>query len=416
MKIISLLAFAISGVGVFPKVLAHPHRTTRPDHVVKFRRNQSVDDMTESPTLVQLYDQAHEAVQYEVWKHDQTTACTSEKLVFRREYGSLTRQEKLDYINAVKCLQTLPARTPANVSSGARSRFDDFIVTHIQQTLSIHFTGNFQPWHRWFVYQYEKALRDECGYTGYQPYWDWPKYASAPQDSPMFDGSETSIGGNGNYIPHDGAVIVPPPGTGGINISLPSGLGGGFVTTGAFAHMQVNLGPVVPLQDGTPTGPEFGLGYNPRGLKRDLGPLANTRFANYTTVLDLLQKPDIDCYRYLLDGTPWEPEIGPHGGIHYTIGGDPGGDLFTGPGDPAFYLHHSMMDRMWSTWQALGGFGGNRFTNFGTGNYSHVTWGNFPPSDFTKLTDKIDMGYAAPSTTIDKVMSTVSEEFCYFYF
>lgn len=25
------------------------------------------------------------------------------------------------------------------------------------------------PWHRWFVYSYEKALRDECGYTGYQP-------------------------------------------------------------------------------------------------------------------------------------------------------------------------------------------------------------------------------------------------------
>jgi hypothetical protein len=25
------------------------------------------------------------------------------------------------------------------------------------------------PWHRWFVYTYEKALREECGYTGYQP-------------------------------------------------------------------------------------------------------------------------------------------------------------------------------------------------------------------------------------------------------
>jgi hypothetical protein len=50
-----------------------------------------------------------------------------------------------------------------------RVKFDDFIVTHIQQTLTIHFTGNFMPWHRWFVYIYEKALRDECGYTGYQP-------------------------------------------------------------------------------------------------------------------------------------------------------------------------------------------------------------------------------------------------------
>lgn len=49
------------------------------------------------------------------------------------------------------------------------AQYDDFIVTHIQQTLSIHFTGNFMPWHRWFTYSYEKALRDECGYKGYQP-------------------------------------------------------------------------------------------------------------------------------------------------------------------------------------------------------------------------------------------------------
>lgn len=48
-------------------------------------------------------------------------------------------------------------------------QFDDFVVTHINQTLSIHFTGNFPPWHRWFLYQYEKALQDECGYNGTQP-------------------------------------------------------------------------------------------------------------------------------------------------------------------------------------------------------------------------------------------------------
>lgn len=48
-------------------------------------------------------------------------------------------------------------------------KFDDFVVTHIQQTLDIHYSGIFPPWHRWFVYQYEKALREECGYKGYQP-------------------------------------------------------------------------------------------------------------------------------------------------------------------------------------------------------------------------------------------------------
>lgn len=273
----------------------------------------------------------------------------SEQLAHRKHSGSLSKSERLAYINAVKCLQRLPARTPADVAPGAKSRFDDFVVTHIQQTMTIHYTGNFMAWHRWFVYQYEKALRDECGYTGYQPYWDWPKYASAPQKSPLFNGDDWSLGGNGEYVPHDGPVIVPPAGVGGGNIQLPAGLGGGYVTTGPFANMTVNLGPVGGLE-GVPPGPLGGLGYNPRGLKRDIGPAMNMRYANYTTVLNLLLKPNIDEYRHLSEGVPYTVEIGPHGGVHYVIGGDPGGDLFTSPADPAFWVHHAQMDRMWTVW------------------------------------------------------------------
>jgi tyrosinase len=207
---------------------------------------------------------------------------------------------------------------------------------------------------------------------------------------------------------------VPPPGVGGGNIQLPPGVGGGFVKTGPFANMTVNLGPVGGLADTAP-GPMGGLGYNPRGLKRDLGGAMNTRYANYTTVLKLLLTPNVDQYRLVSEGVPYTPEIGPHGGIHYTMGGDPGGDLFTSPGDPAFWAHHSQMDRMWAIWQALGGPHSNRVTDLGSGNYAHQTWANEPPSPLVKLTDRIDMGYAAPSTTIGHVMSTTGGEFCYFY-
>jgi tyrosinase len=308
------------------------------------------------------------------------------------------------------------------VAPGARSRFDDFLVTHIQQTLAIHFSGIFPAWHRWFVYQYERALRDECGYAGYQPYWDWPRYARAPQDSPLFNGDPYSLGGNGEYIPHDGPIIVPPEGVEGGNISLPAGVGGGFVTTGPFANMTVNLGPVGGTADTAP-GPLGGLGYNPRGLKRDLGGAMNMRYANYTTVLRLLTQPDVDAYRVVSEGVPYTIEIGPHGGIHYTIGGDPGGDLFTSPGDPAFWVHHAQMDRLWAIWQALGvastnnssGSSSERYTDLGKGEYAHRTWQNNPPSPFAELSDVIDMGYAAPSTTIVDVMSTTGGEMCYFY-
>lgn len=91
------------------------------------------------------------------------------------------------------------------------------------------------------------------------------------------------MGGNGEYVQHKGPVISPPPGVSGGDIQLPSGVGGGYVTTGPFANMTVNLGPVGGL-NGTAPGPDGGLGYNPRGLKRDLGPAMNTRYANYSTV------------------------------------------------------------------------------------------------------------------------------------
>ncbi|KAK8135071.1 hypothetical protein PG984_007083 [Apiospora sp. TS-2023a] len=339
------------------------------------------------------------------------SGCTADNIVYRREYGSLSKAERLDYVNAVKCLQALPARTPAHVSDGTRSRFDDFVFVHLQRTLDIHYTGNFQHWHRWFVHLYEKALRDECGYKGYQPYWDWPKYADAPQDSPIFNGDPYSLGGNGEYIPdHNGSVITrpgqPDP------IQLPPGLGGGFVKTGPFADMTVNLGPVNGISGAEP-GPDGGKGYNPRGLRRDVGPALNQRFANYTTVLGLLSKSNITEYRALSEGDVDTDELGPHGGGHYVINGDPGGDLYISPGDPAFWVHHGMMDRMWTLWQAMDPEVRNMQMDDGL--YGHITWANEPGSRFASLDDVIDMGYAGPSTTLGKVASTTLGELCYFY-
>ncbi|KAK4164116.1 putative tyrosinase [Cladorrhinum sp. PSN259] len=390
---------------------------------VLLRRDTGTEpDVLEPPaSLVNLVETAKEQVISEVSetaaklrKRGITPSCTPNRLYFRKEYGSLTQAQRLAYVNAVKCLQSRPARTPASVAPGAKSRFDDFVVTHIQQTLALHYTGNFQPWHRWFVYQYEKALRDECGYTGYQPYWDWPKYQNAPQNSPIFNGDPYSLGGNGEYVPHDGPVIVPPPGIGGGNIPLAAGVGGGYVNTGPFANMTVNLGPVGGLE-GVPAGPLGGLGHNPRRMKRDLGPALNKRYANYTTVLTLLAQPDVDAFRHVSEGVPYTVEIGPHGGMHYAIGGDPGGDLFTSPGDPAFWVHHGQMDRVWAIWQALGGSQSNRYTSLGTGPYAHRTWQNNPPAPLAELSDVLEMGYAAPSTTIENVMSTTGGELCYFY-
>lgn len=66
--------------------------------------------------------------------------CTLKNAVVRQEYSTLTRPQKLDFIRAVKCLNKLPSRTPRDVAPGARSRYDDLVVTHAQQANNIHVT------------------------------------------------------------------------------------------------------------------------------------------------------------------------------------------------------------------------------------------------------------------------------------
>lgn len=90
----------------------------------------------------------------------------------RREWISLNLTERKDYIDAVLCLATKPSIIPLGLVPGALNRRDDFTAVHINQTFGVHLDAVFLAWHRNFVLLYENALRDECGYKGYQPYWD----------------------------------------------------------------------------------------------------------------------------------------------------------------------------------------------------------------------------------------------------
>jgi len=81
----------------------------------------------------------------------------------------MAKVERKDYIRAVQCLQTLPSKSDPAWAPAAKSRYDDFVAVHVNQTMFIHGNGLFLTWHRYFVWAYEQALRDECGYNGYQP-------------------------------------------------------------------------------------------------------------------------------------------------------------------------------------------------------------------------------------------------------
>ena len=98
-----------------------------------------------------------------------TSTCTLENASQRKEWDTLEPTEKKEYIKAVLCLQALPDIS-GDLAPGARTRYDDFVVSHLNQTATIHSTGNFLSWHRYFVWNYEQALRNECNYTGYRMY------------------------------------------------------------------------------------------------------------------------------------------------------------------------------------------------------------------------------------------------------
>ena len=93
-------------------------------------------------------------------------------------------------------------------------------------------------WHRYYVWAYEKALREECGYTGYQPYWNWFSHQDDMTKSPVFDGSDTSMSGDGELVQHNGSL------SGADNIWMPSGKGGGCITSGPFKESA--LQPIKP--------------------------------------------------------------------------------------------------------------------------------------------------------------------------
>lgn len=57
---------------------------------------------------------------------------------YMRIRGSLRTEERLEYIKAVQCIMSAPPQTPESVAPGAKTRFDDFVAVHINETLAIH--------------------------------------------------------------------------------------------------------------------------------------------------------------------------------------------------------------------------------------------------------------------------------------
>lgn len=134
-------------------------------------------------------------------------------------------------------------------------------------------------------------------------------------------------------------------------------------------------------------------------------------YVNYSSVVDLIHNSHIIWE--LEDGIQGNP-IGPglHGGGHYAMGGDPGRDTDASAGDPAFYHHHGMIDRVWWIWQNMD-WKDRRDAISGTSTFMNV-----PESPNATLDYLLDVGHANGNrgpVPLRDIMRTTSGPFCYVY-
>ena len=90
--------------------------------------------------LTELRDHAIEALESAEGDKVKRGKCTLATASVRKDWARLSSREKKDYIRAVQCLQKKPSKSDPTFAPGARSRYDDFVAIHIDQTFSIHAT------------------------------------------------------------------------------------------------------------------------------------------------------------------------------------------------------------------------------------------------------------------------------------
>ncbi|KAH9229139.1 hypothetical protein K456DRAFT_1923934 [Colletotrichum gloeosporioides 23] len=298
----------------------------------------------------------------------------------RKEWRSLSIEERSNYIAAVKCMQAKEPTSSKDTLPGATNRFEDFVGDHILQTVTQHFTVTIR----------------ECGFEGAQPYWDWSLDAEDLEASEVFD-PESGFGGNGEWVP--GTFEDPEEGipvtAEGVPVSFDGRTGDGCIPNGPFANMTIHMGP------GASTA------YYEWCVRRDFMPQFFNESAHSNVISRLMLLPDFGQLTR-------QAELSVHGAGHPGVGGLYGTltDTYASPGDPLFYLHHTNLDRLWWSWQSrdlstrLSDISGPVVAN---------DWTNEVDRNVT-LDDTVYVGTSNITTrTVKQLMDVREELLCYTY-
>ena len=234
-------------------------------------------------------------------------------------HNFLTNEEAANqFVNGVLALKD-PARFPWPGQS-TLSIYDFFVFWHARTMMMLtppdqsdrnaaHSGPAFLPWHRYMLLRFETYLREAVGDDNFRlPYWDWSADAerTVPRRSPVWSTSRL-----GRFARADFVVRV------GMN--------------GAGQVVRTN-----------------------RRLQRALAQAGELPIREDVQLV-VAEESEYDVEPYNSDSPGFrnnlEGWVGPnvHNMVHVWVGGDMG--LATSPNDPAFYLHHCNVDRIWSAWQ-----------------------------------------------------------------
>ena len=268
-------------------------------------------------------------------------------------------QDRDRFIQAVLALKAEPAgittgqlgiQPRAGEQHQALSTWDLFVIWHVwamaqsspdRQRNAAHMGPVFLPWHRWYLLVLEFEMRRVLGVGRDDfglPYWDWAADGTAlpipdQGSSPLW--TAEFVGGNGR--PADDEVFTGPfRRDSAFQVVIEADRFGQLWAVNRGLRRRHGYRPQFP-----PNAPDEGLPDNVEvaaALTQTSYDMADwNRFA--------------DGFRNHLEGwapTPTAPNL--HNMVHVWVGGDMG--PASSPNDPAFFLNHCNVDRIWSAWQA----------------------------------------------------------------
>lgn len=284
----------------------------------------------------------------------------------RKPWEALSCSERDDFLAAARAL-----KDDADL-------WGDFAEMHFANNIRSHGADQFLPWHRWFLWVFEKELQRVSGKCVTLPYWSWENDVG---DKFHFASGTSGPGSTAEYLCDDvwspeaiatnegriGLCTNPRFAVGQNGVLAAEaccGCGGGITGEDGVCRDRLFDTGTMPASNPNAAifnGDAFGsavAGCAPDGLSKDnwipRNPDENEclrrSFFGFnelrSTEVDLAQtifnNPRYANFRVRLEGTP-------HAQPHNWVGGTMGSHY--SPDDPIFFLHHVNVDRLWALWQ-----------------------------------------------------------------